>query len=385
VIPYGHQDIDSADIDAVIEVLRSDWLTQGPTIVEFEQAVARYCGARFAVAVNSGTSALHLSCLAHGLAEGDIAWTSPNTFVASANCARYCGATVDFVDIDPISYNICPVALKKKLVNAEQEGILPKILIAVHFSGQPCDMEAIYKLSKQYGFHIIEDASHAFGAQYKSKPIGACTHSDIAVFSFHPVKIITTAEGGVAVTDSESLYRSLCLLRSHGITRDPASMVNPCEGAWYYEQIALGYNYRLPDINAALGLSQIRRADVFIRRRRDLAARYADQLTGLPLTLPAQSADSSSSWHLYVIRLHASRLTRSRREIFDNLRANNIGVNVHYIPVHMQPYYSRRGFNKGDFPEAERYYAEAISLPLFPGLTEEQQDHVIKTLRSSLH
>jgi UDP-4-amino-4,6-dideoxy-N-acetyl-beta-L-altrosamine transaminase len=384
MIPYGHQDIDVSDIDAVTSILRSDWLTQGPTIEQFEHSVTSYCGARFGVAVNSGTSALHIACMACGVTTGDFVWTSPITFVASSNCALYCGASVDFVDIDPVSYNISVLALEQKLAIAARSGKLPKVVVVVHFSGQPCEMTRLAELARQYGFKIIEDASHALGASYRQSPIGSCAYSDITVFSFHPVKIITTAEGGMAMTNDESLCGALRRLRSHGITRDPAELQFESDGPWYYEQQALGYNYRLTDIHAALGISQMRRIDGFIERRRALADRYNKALADLPLTLPAQAAHSASSWHLYVIRLQLDQLSRTRRQIFEALRTADVGVNVHYIPVHLQPFYQALGFKAGDFPESEAYYKEAITLPLYPGLADEQHDLIIRAVKESL-
>ncbi len=380
LIPYGHQDIDASDIEAVVAVLRSDWLTQGPTVGEFERQIAAYCGSRYAVAVNSGTSALHLACLAAGVGAGDAVWTTPNTFVASANCALYCGATVDFVDIDPRSYNLCPNRLEEKLARAARAGTLPKAVIPVHFSGQPCDLDALRALSAKYGFCLIEDACHAFGADYRGRPVGSGCGAGLAVFSFHPVKIITTGEGGVAVTDDEQIYRRLLLLRTHGITRDAFEVADPEAGPWYYEQQALGFNYRLTDLQAALGISQLKRATAMVARRRELAARYDRELAPLPLTVPVQDAGSRSSWHLYAIRLRLDALRKSRLEIFNALRAAGIGVNVHYIPVHLQPYFRKRGFKPGDFPLAEQYYREAITLPLYSGLTDAQQASVIETL-----
>lgn len=384
MIPYGHQDIDASDIDAVTSVLRSDWLTQGPTIEKFERAVSSYCGSRFGIAVNSGTSALHIACMACGVTSGDFVWTSPITFVASANCAIYCGASVDFVDIDPVSYNISIPALERKLIAAEKNGTLPKVVIAVHFSGQPCEMTQLSQLAAKYHFRIIEDASHALGASYRHSPIGSCAHSDITVFSFHPVKIVTTAEGGMAMTNDESLSDALSLLRSHGITRDPDDFELVPDGPWYYEQQRLGYNYRLTDINAALGLSQMSRLEKFIDRRRYLADRYNQALANLPLKLPAQAVHSASSWHLYVIRLQLNQLSRNRKQIFEALRAAGIGVNVHYIPVHLQPFYRALGFKEGDFPESEAYYREAITLPLYPGLSDDQHDAVVRALENAL-
>ncbi|MBE3023626.1 UDP-4-amino-4,6-dideoxy-N-acetyl-beta-L-altrosamine transaminase [Janthinobacterium sp. GW458P] len=384
MIPYGRQDISQADIQAVVDVLRSDFLTQGPAVPAFEQSVAEYCCVPHAVAVNSATSALHIACLALGVGPGDLVWTSPNTFVASANCALYCGADIDFVDIDARTYNLSIEALTQKLAQAKQAGRLPKVLIPVHLTGQPCDMAAIYALSQEYGFKIIEDASHAIGGKYRGEPIGNCRYSDITVFSFHPVKIITSAEGGMATTQNADLAISLQQLRSHGITRDPEQMTHAPDGAWYYQQITLGYNYRMTDMQAALGLSQMARLDEFVAYRHAMARRYDTLLAELPVITPWQHTDGYSGLHLYVIRLQTERLTQSHRTIFDALRAQSIGVNLHYIPVHTQPYYQAKGFKPGDFPEAEHYYAQAISLPMYATFTEEQQDRVIEALRKAL-
>lgn len=381
MIPYGRQDISEEDIAAVCAVLRSDFLTQGPAIERFERKVAEHCGARYAVAVSNATAALHIACLALDLGPGDVAWTSPNTFVASANCARYCGADIDFVDIDPISWNLSPDLLEQRLAVAAGQGKLPKVLVPVHFSGQSCDMEAIGQLARKYGVAVIEDASHAIGARFGDASVGSCQHSDCAVFSFHPVKIVTTGEGGVIVTNRDDLAARLQRLRSHGITRDARLMVEKSPGPWHYEQIELGYNFRMTDIQAALGASQMSRLEAFVGRRRDLAARYSSLLTDLPLRLPVQDSRAQSSWHLYVVRLRLDRIRRSHREVFDALRAAGIGVNLHYIPVHLQPYYRALGFAPGYCPEAERYHGEAISLPLYPGLSERDQDYIVVTLR----
>ena len=383
MIPYGRQDIQEEDIEAVIKVLKSDFLTQGPTVQNFEEKLAGYCQVPYAVAVNSATSALHLACLALDLKQGDWLWTSPVTFVASANCALYCGAQVDFVDIDPQTGNLCPNALEAKLIKAEQEGKLPRIVIPVHLCGQPCDMTAIRTLADRFHFQIIEDASHAIGARYRNEPVGNCRHSDITVFSFHPVKIITTAEGGVATTRSVELAKCMARLRSHGITRAPDEMTHESDGPWYYQQIELGFNYRMTDLQAALGLSQLIRLDQYIQRRQQLAARYDQLLTGLPLSRLQQLPDSQSSWHLYVIRLH-DNLEIAHRQVFDAMRAAGIGINLHYIPVHLQPYYQNLGFKSGDFPEAESYYSQAISLPLYPTLTDEMQAKVVEALQNAL-
>ncbi|MDF9435620.1 UDP-4-amino-4,6-dideoxy-N-acetyl-beta-L-altrosamine transaminase [Chromohalobacter israelensis] len=384
MIPYGRQDIQPQDIEAVIDVLRSDFLTQGPAVPRFETQVAEKVGARHALAVNSATSALHIACLALGLSEGDWLWTSPITFVASANCGRYCGAQVDFVDIDPHTYNLCPKALEAKLKHAEQEGRLPKVVVAVHLCGQPCDMQAIHALAQRYGFKVIEDASHAIGGKYQGEYIGNGRYSDITVFSFHPVKIITTAEGGMALTNDGGLAERMDLLRSHGVTRNPELMTQEADGPWYYQQVDLGFNYRMTELQAALGVSQLDRLDDYVARRNALAARYDDLLADLPVTTPWQHPDSYSGRHLYVIRLQHERLSMSHREVFEALREQGVGVNLHYIPVHTQPYYQTMGFQSGDFPEAERYYAEAISLPLFPTMTEGQQDEVVEALKKAV-
>lgn len=380
MIPYGRQDITPADVEAVVSVLQSDFLTQGPAVPRFEHKVAAHTGAAHAVAVNSATSALHIACLALGLGPGDSLWTSPITFVASANCALYCGASVDFVDIDPRTYNLCPQALAAKLERAEREGRLPKIVVPVHLCGQSCDMAAIHALAQRYGFHVIEDASHAIGGRYRGEFVGNCRYSDITIFSFHPVKIVTTAEGGLALTNDPQLAERMALLRSHGITRDPAQMTRAADGPWYYQQVGLGFNYRMTELQAALGISQMDRLDAYVARRHALAARYDAALADLPLGTPWQHPDAYSAYHLYVVRCAAAQ----RRAVFERLRAAGIGVNVHYIPVHTQPYYQQLGFLPGDFPLAEAYYAEAISLPLFPTLSEADQDAVIAALRDAL-
>jgi UDP-4-amino-4,6-dideoxy-N-acetyl-beta-L-altrosamine transaminase len=384
MIPYGKQEIIQSDIDEVVEVLRSDFLTQGPKVPLFEQTVSAYCGGRYAVAVNSATSALHIACLALGLSPGDWLWTTPITFVASANCGLYCGAQIDFVDIDPLTYNLCPQALEYKLVHAEREGRLPKVVVPVHFCGQPCDMNAIYALAQRFGFRIVEDASHGIGGKYLNESIGNCRYSDITVFSFHPVKIITTAEGGMALTNDASLAERMVLLRSHGITRDPSLMTHEADGPWYYQQITLGFNYRMTDLQAALGVNQMQRLDKYVARRHQLAERYDALLSELPVVIPWQHPDGYSGLHLYVIRLQLTRIRKTHRQVFEELRSRRIGVNLHYIPIHMQPYYQRMGFKEGDFPEAERYYAEAISLPMFPAMTEQDQDQVLEALTEAL-
>jgi UDP-4-amino-4,6-dideoxy-N-acetyl-beta-L-altrosamine transaminase len=381
MIPYGRQSISAADIQAVVDVLHSDWLTQGPAVERFEAAVAKYCGARFAVAVNSATSALHIACLAAGLGTGDTLWTSPNTFVASANCALYCGARVDFVDIDSRTYNMDVKQLEQKLSAADKDGNLPKVVVPVHFAGQSCEMGRIAELSKKYGFTVIEDASHAIGGRYRETRIGSCEFSSMTVFSFHPVKIITTGEGGMVLTNDRSLYEKLVRLRSHGITRDAALMEGESHGPWYYQQIKLGFNYRMTDMQAALGASQMLRIDEFVARRHYLAGLYDERLRNLPVILPWQCEDAYSAFHLYVIRLQLEKIGRSHREVFEALRHQGIFVNLHYIPVHTQPYYRDMGFMPGDFPEAEQYYREAITLPLYFGLNEADQDRVIVAIR----
>ncbi|MDI3273011.1 UDP-4-amino-4,6-dideoxy-N-acetyl-beta-L-altrosamine transaminase [Pseudomonas sp. MDT1-16] len=381
MIPYGRQSLDQADIDAVVAVLQSDWLTQGPTIERFELALAQRCQADFAVAVCNATAALHIACLAAGLEPGDRLWTTPNTFLASANCGRYCGAEVDFVDIDPLTWNLDAYALASKLEAAERDGTLPKVLVAVAFSGQSCDMRMIAGLAERYGVTVIEDASHAVGASYAGRPVGCGEFAAMTVFSFHPVKIITSAEGGMVLTNRPELAERLQRLRSHGMTRDPQQMTESSHGPWYYQQVELGFNYRITDLQAALGLSQLNKLDDFIERRRELAARYDRLLAYLPLTLPSAQPGAESAWHLYVVRLHTDRINLSHRQVFEGLRAVGIGVNLHYIPLHLQPYYRDLGFAEGDFPQAERYYAEAISLPMFPLLSDEQQDFVVEQLR----
>ena len=385
MIPYGRQEITQADIDAVVEVLRSDFLTQGPTVSRFEQAVAAYCGAQQAVAVNSATSALHIACLALDLGPGDWLWTSPITFVASANCGLYCGAQVDFVDIDPQTYNMSVASLAEKLALAEAAGKLPKVVIPVHMCGQPCDMAGIRQLSLRYGFKIIEDASHAIGGKYKDEPIGNGRYSDITVFSFHPVKIITTGEGGMALTNDSMVADRMQRYRSHGITSAIGNMQpRPSDEIWNYQQIRLGFNYRMTDIQAALGLSQATRLDEFVKRRHQIARRYDSELAGLPLRAPWQSPDSYSSYHLYPIRLNLSEVNKTQREIYDALYAGGIGTNLHYIPVYRQPYYESMGFKAGYCPGAERYYKEVLSLPIFPAMTLGQTEEVIEMVRNVL-
>lgn len=384
MIPYGRQSLDQADIDAVVAVLQSDWLTQGPTLEHFEEAMANRCQAAYAVAVCNATAALHIACLAAGLGSGDRLWTTPNTFLASANCGRYCGALVDFVDIDPLTWNLDACALAAKLEEAERDGTLPKVLVAVAFSGQSCDMRHIAQLSERYGFTVIEDASHAVGASYAGRPVGCGEFAAMTVFSFHPVKIITSGEGGMVLTNRPELAQRLQRLRSHGMTRDAQQMTEPSHGPWYYQQVELGFNYRMTDLQAALGLSQLNKLDDFIARRRERVARYNHLLAGLPLVLPGLQPEAESAWHLYVVRLQLDSVTLGHRQVFEGLRAAGIGVNLHYIPVHLQPYYRDLGFAAGDFPQAERYYAEAISLPMFPTLSDEQQDYVVEQLREML-
>ncbi len=383
-IPYGKQSISQSDIDEVVKVLQSEYLTQGPAIAQFEDAVSRYCGAKYAVAVSSATAGLHISCLSLGLSHGDLLWTVPNTFVASANCALYCGADVDFVDIDPKTYNISISSLKKKLEAAEISGRLPKVLIPVHFAGQSCDMEAINELSKQYGFFIIEDAAHAIGSSYENHPVGSCLWSDLVVFSFHPVKIITSGEGGMILTNRQDLYEKLIRLRTHGITRSEEFMTCQSEGPWYYQQLELGYHYRMTDIQAALGASQMSKLDLFVSKRHDLVARYNEKLKDFPLETPYCEENTHPSWHLYVVKLKTDLVSLPRKEIFTRLRLAGIGVNVHYIPVHLHPFYRNMGFKDGDFPESESFYGKSITLPLYSDLSFQQQDEVVKVLEAVL-
>jgi UDP-4-amino-4,6-dideoxy-N-acetyl-beta-L-altrosamine transaminase len=382
MIPYARPDLDPDDIQAVLEVLQTEWLTQGPAQARFEEAVAKYCGVRHAVAVSSGTAALHLTYLALGLRPGQQVWTSPITFVATANAALYCGATVDFVDIDPRTYNLSPAALKSKL--EAHPDTRPAIVIPVHFAGQSCAMEEIRHLTQMHGIAVVEDASHAFGGTYQGRPIGCCRWSDAAILSFHAVKIITSGEGGMILTNRADLYEKLTRLRTHGITRREELFEQPGHGPWYYEQIELGFNYRLTDIQAALGLSQTRRLEKFLARRRQIAAAYDDALADLPLIEPWQDPGTCSSWHLYVIQLSLDRIKKTHRQVFEELREAGIGVNLHYIPIHLQPFYQKLGFRSGDFPEAEKYYHRAMTLPLFPHITDEEMDFVIKQLRKIL-
>lgn len=385
MIPYGRQDIIQADIDAVVEVLRSDFLTQGPTVPMFEQTLASYCGAQHAVAANSSTSALHIACMALDLGPGDWLWTSPNTFVASSNCGLYCGAQVDFVDTDPQTYNLCPLTLERKLIVAEREGLLPKVVVPVHLSGQSCDMLAIHELAQRFGFKVIEDASHAIGGKYKNEAIGNCRYSDITVFSFHPVKIITTGEGGMALTNDPELANRMVRNRSHGITSDVERMqARPVNEIWNYQQISLGFNYRMTDIQAALGLSQMTRLDEFINTRQRIAKRYDEELAGLPLHTPWQHPDSYSSYHLYLIRLKLGEIKKTQRQVYDAMQVAGINVNLHYIPVYRQPYYEAMGFKAGYCPEAEQYHREALSIPIYPGLTDLDHNKVIRVIHDLL-
>ncbi|PVZ70200.1 UDP-4-amino-4,6-dideoxy-N-acetyl-beta-L-altrosamine transaminase [Pelagibaculum spongiae] len=380
MIPYGRQNISQEDIQSVVAVLESDFLTQGPQVPAFEKSMADYCQAQFALAVNSATSALHIACLALGVGKGDRAWTTPNTFVASANCALYCGADVDFVDIDPVTFNLCPLALEKKLLQAARDNCLPKVIIPVHFSGLPCDMQAIKQLADQYQIKIIEDASHAVGGKYLGNPVGHCEFSDITVFSFHPVKIVTTAEGGMALTNQPELAEKMALYRSHGVTRDPDLMQGESDGPWYYQQVDLGLNYRMTELQAALGLSQVTRLDQFVSKRHQIADRYDQLLSSLDVVSPTRTEQSYSGLHLYVIQVPAEK----RLSLFKYLRAEGVGVNVHYIPVHTQPYYKEMGFKSGDFPVSETYYSQAISLPMFPDLSQQDQDFVVQKLAEGL-
>ena len=379
MIFYGRQSINSNDIQAVEDVLKSDFLTQGPMIECFENSVAEYCGAKYAVAVSNGTAALHIACLAAGLGEGDLLWTSPITFVASANCARYCGADVDFVDIDANTYNMSVETLEEKLRSAKR---IPKIVVPVHLAGQSCDMKRIHKLAQEYGFMVMEDACHAMGADYLGKKVGCCEFSDMTVFSFHPVKIVTSGEGGMILTNSEELYQRLQLFRSHGITRNQGLMTHGTDGPWYYQQLELGFNYRMTDIQAALGYSQMKRVDAFVTRRRELAARYERLLADLPVRTPQVLKEAVPSWHIYVVRVDFSQVKKSKQQIFQEMRERGIALNLHYIPVHTQPYYEELGHRSAECPVAMEYYDEAMTLPLYYDLTEEQQDRIVEALRS---
>ncbi len=384
MIPYGRQNITEEDVQAVLEALTSDFLTQGPMVPKFERAICDYTGARHAVAASSGTAALHIACLALNLGEGDWLWTSPITFVASANCGVYCGAGIDFVDIDPQTWNISVPRLAEKLKLAKENGRLPKILVTVHLCGLSCDMEEIHALSKEYGFHVIEDACHAIGGKYKGEPIGSCRYSDISVFSFHPVKTITTGEGGAAVTNDGELAKKMGLLREHGITRDAELMTHDPDGPWYYQQVMLGFNYRLTDIQAALGISQLKRIDDLVSKRHWVADQYDEMLSGLPVQLPFRSPEKYSGMHLYVIRVGSQPTGKTHKEIFTALRAQGIGVNLHYIPVYTQPYYRQRGFGQGEYPEADKYYNEAITLPMYPDLSAKDIKRVVAALEVCL-
>ncbi len=383
-IPYGRQSISDDDIAAVVDVLKSDFLTQGPAVPQFEDAIRKRVKAKHAIAANSATSALHIACAALELGPGDLLWTSPVTFVASANCALYMGADVDFVDIDPVTYNMSPAALEAKLTDAAACGRLPKVIVPVHLSGEPCDMETIGGLAKKYGVRVIEDASHAIGGAYHGQPVGSCAHSDITVFSFHPVKIITSAEGGMAMTNDADLASRMQMLRSHGITRDPAKMTKASDGAWYYQQTSLGWNYRMTDIQAALGASQIDRLTNFLKRRHEIADRYDQMLASLPVTTPRRDPNAYSALHLYIIRVPKKAGVAAHQQVFDKMRAAGIGVNLHYIPVHLQPYYAELGFRPGMYPAAEAYYEEAISIPMYPDLSSQDQDRVVAVLKEAL-
>ncbi len=385
-IPYGTQDLNSDDIKSVNKVLRSDFLTQGPEIEKFEDAVSKKVNSKYSVACNSATSALHIACMSLNLSDKDIVWTSPNTFVASSNCVLYCNAKIDFVDIDPTTFNICVNSLKKKLIESAKEGNLPKILILVHLTGRPCELDKIKELSKKYKFKIIEDASHAIGAKYKNIPIGSCHWSDFTIFSFHPVKIITCGEGGMLTTNSKKLYKLACMYRTHGITKNEEDFIFKKKGSWHYEQQLLGFNYRMTDIHAALGSSQLKRLDTFVSNRNKIALRYQSMMQDLPLSLPLISKKDKlvSSFHLYVIRLMEKNHIKRHAEIFENLRKKGIGVNLHYAPVHLHPYYKKLGFRVGDFPNAELYGKTAISIPMHNRVTKKIQSYIVESIKSSL-
>ncbi|MFT5923066.1 MAG: UDP-4-amino-4,6-dideoxy-N-acetyl-beta-L-altrosamine transaminase [Glaciecola sp.] len=380
MIPYGKHLVDEQDIDAVVDVLRNQFLTQGAMVPQFEQALCDYTGCQFATAVNSATSGLHVACLAAGVGQDDIVWTVPNSFVASANCALYCGANIDFVDIDAVTLNINIDALTNKISQAAQSNSLPKALIVVHFSGLSCDMQVIHALTQKYAIVLIEDAAHALGGSYQQQKVGSCQYSDMSVLSFHPVKSITSAEGGAVLTNNKIYDDKITLFAKHGVTRDVEQMVTESHGPWYYQQVALGYNYRMSDLHAALGLSQLSKLDSFIFRRTELALKYQKKLINLPLKLPAFSDSSNSAWHLYMVEL----IQHDRKSVYEQLHAKGIGVNVHYIPIHLHPYYQQLGFNKGDFPIAENFYNNALTLPLFPSLSDEQQNIVIDVLHEIL-
>lgn len=381
MIPYSRQDISEADINEVRKVLESNFLTQGPMVEKFEKSVTNYCGSLYGVAANSATSSLHIACLALDLGPGDWLWTSPNTYVSSANCGRYCGSKVDFVDIDPKTYNMSVKELEKKLIKAKSENKSPKVIIPVHFAGQSCDMKKIYNLSKEYNFKIIEDASHAIGGKYLDKSIGSCQYSDITVFSFHPVKIITTAEGGLATTNDKKLFERMQLLRNHGVTRDRKLMTKKIFDEWYYQQVDLGFNYRMNDLQAALGISQMKRLDEFVKKRNVLKKRYDELISDLPIIRPYQLKDVYSALHLYPIQIDTKNSPINRSYLFSELRKNGIGANVHYIPVHTQPYYKNLGFSNGDFPISESYYSNVVTLPIFSQMTFDDQDYIVKILR----
>ena len=383
-IPYAKQSVNQDDIDQVIETLQSDFLTQGPQVEKFENELSKYVGVKYAVSTNSATSALHISCMALELKKNDTVWTSPISFVASSNCALYCGANIDFVDIDPLTFNLCNKKLKEKLILAKKQNKIPKILIAVHMAGQSCDMETIYQLSKEYKFKVIEDASHAIGGKYKDLLIGSCNYSDITIFSFHPVKIITTAEGGMAVTNNKEVSRKLKLFSSHGITRDDSEMTKEKEGSWYYQQILLGYNYRMNDLQASLGISQLKRIDTFVKKRHLIAQQYFNKLDNLPIILPYLNTNSYSAFHLFIIQLKLDKIKITHKEVFETLRKSGINVNLHYIPIHLHPYYTELGFKKGAFPNSENYYASAISLPMFPDLKTEEIEYITDKIKNIL-
>lgn len=381
MIPYGHQNINQDDIDSVVSVLQSDYLTQGPQVPLFESNIANLTQAQHAVASSSASAMLHVACLALGVGKGDIVWTSPITFVASANCALHCGAEVDFVDVNPSTANMCPVALKRKLIEAEKLGTLPKVLIPVHMAGHSCDMQAISELVKPYGIKVIEDAAHGIGGRYQELPIGSCQYSDITIFSFHPVKIITTAEGGVATTNDAALAKRMRLFRSHGITKESGELIRPDEGNWYYEQQHLGLNYRMTDLHAALGNSQVHRIGDFIEKRHQLVSRYQKLFSGSDISILTPLENTVSAYHLLIIKLP---LSINRKSIFNAMREQGICVHVHYFPVHLQPYFMGLGFSEGNFPNAEHYYQHCLTLPLFPDLTHQQQDEIVSSLRELL-
>lgn len=380
MIPYGKHLVDEDDIDAVVEVLRNQFLTQGQVVPQFEKALCDYTGAKHCVAVNSATSGLHVACLAAGVGQGDLVWTVPNSFVASANCALYCGAQVDFVDINPSTRNIDLDALDNKLQAAAEQNRLPKVLIVVHFSGLSCDMQRIQALTQAYSVILIEDAAHGLGGSHRGAKIGSCVHSDMAVLSFHPVKSITSAEGGAVLTNQSQLLQKMQLFAKHGVTKDAALYLGESHGPWYYQQLELGYNYRLSDMQAALGLSQLTKLDSFIQRRAEIAKVYDQALAHLPLKLPLVEPESQSAWHLYMVEL----TQHNRQSIYQQLHAKGVAVNVHYIPIHLQPYYQRLGFKEGDFPQSEHFYQNALTLPLFPSLSEKEQATVIQALEEVL-